>query len=124
MTPEGKVKAGVDKALDAHAAYKHKPVQNGMGEPALDYHGCHRGLYLGIETKAVGGKPTPRQQRTMRKIVAAGGSLFLIDHGSSTDYAQLVGWLLNPVPGFISASARTYIHESRDDRPGDSEHTV
>jgi hypothetical protein len=119
MTPEGKVKAQVDAALRHFGAYKHKPVQNGMGEPALDYHGCFKGFYVGIETKAKGGKPTPRQQRTMREIAAAGGSLFLIDRTDGDDIAQLIGWLMNPIPGFTSATARTYLNESRDDRHRD-----
>lgn len=117
MTPEGKVKAAVSESLKDAEAYKHMPVQNGMGEPALDYHGCHRGYYLGIETKAEGGKPTVRQIRTMHKIADAGGSLFLIDSKHGTDYAQLLGWLLAPTPGFISQSARRYLNELRNDRP-------
>ncbi len=120
MTPEGKVKAGVDSLLRQFKAYKHKPVQNGMGEPALDYHGCFRGFYLGIEAKAPGGKPTPRQQRTMREISEAGGSLFLIDSLNGADIAQLVGWMMNPIPGYTSESARKYLHESCDDRHRDT----
>jgi hypothetical protein len=114
-TPEGKVKSDVDKQLAAGGAYKHKPVMNGMGAPALDYHVCHRGFYAGIETKAPGKHPTVRQIRTMREVLAAGGSLFLIDHGSSVDFAQLVGWMLNPVPGFISTSAKLAIARKPDD---------
>ena len=131
MTPEGKVKKEVDVQLALYLAYKHKPVQNGMGEPALDYHGCHKGFYLGIETKAPRGAPTIRQLRTMNKIKAAGGALFLVPGRDSPDMAQLIGWLINPTPGFISQSAREALagaiintmedpHESRDDRFGDA----
>jgi hypothetical protein len=101
-----------------------------MGEPALDYHGCHQGFYLGIETKKEGGEPTPRQLRTMRKIKAAGGSIFLIAGRDCADMQQLVGWLISPHAGFISQGAQIALgagttkeqaDESRNDRPGDSE---
>ncbi len=130
MTPEGKVKHEVDLQLALYLAYRHKPVQNGMGEPALDYHGCHKGLYLGIETKRRGEGPTKRQVRTMRKIKAAGGSVFLIMGLEGADMAQLIGWLINPVPGFISTAAACYLSakeepdESRNDRHGDPESEV
>ncbi len=102
MTPEGKVKLAVDKVLVSAKAYKHKPVMNGMGAPALDYHVCHRGVYAGIETKARDKKPTVRQIRTMKDVVAAGGAVFLIDSDDGKDFSQLQGWLLQPIPGFVS----------------------
>ena len=61
-TPEGKVKEKVKKLLKAHGAYYHMPVQNGMGAPSLDFIGCHRGLYYGIETKAGNKQPTPARK--------------------------------------------------------------
>jgi hypothetical protein len=105
MTPEGKVKAAIDEQIKFAGAYKHKPVQNGMGEPALDYHGSHRGYYFGVEAKKDGGAPTIRQLRTMKKIIAAGGAVFLIVGTNGPDFAQFVGWLLKPIAGFVSASA-------------------
>lgn len=120
MTPEGRVKSAVDKALITANAYKHKPVMNGMGEPALDYHVCHRGIYCAIETKAKGEHPTVRQTRTMRKVLAGGGALFLINSAESNDMAQLNGWLLHPTPGFVSKSAAAWLaskeaNDKRDD---------
>lgn len=109
MTPEGKVKSVVDKALVSGGAYKHKPVMNGMGAPALDYHVCHRGVYATIETKDQGKWPTPRQTRTMHDVVKAGGAVFLICGLDSPDIAQLQGWLLHPIPGFISQTARFWL---------------
>ena len=97
MTPEGKVKAGIDRLLERAKAYQHKPVQNGMGKPALDYHVCCRGLYAGIEAKAKGEKPTKRQERTMREQYAAGGSVFLIDDLEGEDYRALQCWLSAPI---------------------------
>lgn len=101
------------------------PVQNGMGEPALDYHVSHKGLYAAIEAKALGKKPTPRQVATMRKVRASGGSVFLIDSIDCIDYAQLIGWLLQPFVGFNSTFALKEMEKSdalRDDRSGDAEH--
>ncbi len=119
MTPESRVKSVVGKALVNAGAYRHCPVMNGMGAPALDYHVCHRGVYASIETKANGKNPTPRQTRTMRDVVKAGGALFLIDSGEGNDMAQLRGWLLHPVPGFISQRAAQWLKEREDDKCDD-----
>ena len=81
MTPEGKVKAAVDKILKSYGPEldSFKPVQNGMGSPALDYIVCYRGHHIEIETKADGKKPTPRQEVTIAKKKAAGAVVFVID---------------------------------------------
>lgn len=89
MTPEGKVKEAVKKVLKAHGAYWHCPVQNGMGAPSLDFIGCFMGRYFGIETKAPGKKPTPRQELTIKAIEDAGGKVFVIDG----DCSELQRWL-------------------------------
>lgn len=109
MTPEGKVKLAIDDLIKKAHAYKHKPVQNGMGEPALDYHGCHRGFYFGVEAKAPGGRATSRQILTMKRIKNAGGSVFLIGSQHGDDMAQLIAWLMAPCSGFISTSAAAFI---------------
>lgn len=86
MTPEGEVKKTVNRELNKRkqqGVHWHMPVQNGMGKPTLDYTGCVRGKYFAIETKARGGKPTPRQEATAHEIVAAGGIAFLIDDDMS-----------------------------------------
>ena len=79
MTPEGKVKQNIKAVLKKYGAYYHMPVQNGMGTPALDFHVCCAGKYLGIEAKSPGKKPTPRQLLTAREIVEAGGEVLFID---------------------------------------------
>jgi hypothetical protein len=84
MTPEGRVKAAVDRAIEklrerGHAIYKHKPVQNGMGAPTLDYTGSAWSFYFTIETKAPGAKPTPRQEKTIDDVQQAKGKVFVID---------------------------------------------
>lgn len=91
MTPEGKVKEKVKEILKEYVnVYWHMPVQNGMGSPSLDFIICANGLYLAIETKAPGGKPTPRQGNTMKAIRKAGGTVMLID---GSDYTELTKWL-------------------------------
>lgn len=80
MTPEGKVKARIKKILDAQIGmYYFMPVQNGMGQPSLDYVGWHHGLPFAIEAKAPGNTPTQRQEATIQKMVAAGARVFVID---------------------------------------------
>lgn len=89
MTPEGKVKNKVKGLLRCFPVYWHMPVQNGMGSPSLDFICCVKGLYFAIETKAPGGKPTPRQEDTINKIQQAGGRVFVIDG----DLTLLETWL-------------------------------
>jgi hypothetical protein len=91
MTPEGRVKAKVKEILKKAGAYQHWPVQNGMGSPCLDCHGCFNGYYFAIECKAPGKKMTPRQEQTATEIVKARGKVFLI--ASDADYVWLEGWL-------------------------------
>lgn len=98
-TPEGRVKSTVKTFLKLCRAYWHMPVQNGMGQPALDFHVClpilitpdmvgsRVGLYVGIETKAKGKSFTPRQQVTANAIVEAGGKVFLID-GETQEFQE------------------------------------
>jgi hypothetical protein len=88
-TPEGKVKDSVKKVLKKFGVYWHCPVQNGMGAPSLDFVCCYRGLYVAIETKALGKRPTPRQLLTIEEIEKSGGKVFVIDG----DLAELEGWL-------------------------------
>lgn len=129
MTPEAKVKAAVKAELIKQNAYKHMPVQNGMGEPALDFHVCHRGMYAAIETKAPGKKPASRQIQTILKVLDAGGAVFVIDSTDGADLADLVMWLAFPTPGHKSPGVHKLMtlpgekDESGDDRFRDVEHT-
>jgi hypothetical protein len=80
-TPEGKVKAKVNKILAAHGAnvYSYMPVKSQFGAKTIDYLICAYGYYLGIETKAPGKHPTPLQWQHIRRIVSSGGLVFVID---------------------------------------------
>lgn len=93
MTPEGRVKAMVNRRLAAYPAiYRFMPVQNGMGAPSLDILLCVVGQFLAIETKAPGKKPTPRQETTIAAIRAAGGKVFVVDDKVSLDVVTKYIW--------------------------------
>lgn len=90
MTPEGKVKKQVSTLLKQYAGcYSFMPVQNGMGSASIDYIGSYRGRAFGIETKKPGGKPTARQEETIRQMREAGAKVFVIDG----DTSELKEWL-------------------------------
>jgi len=92
-TPEKRVKDAVKKLLAQYAVYQHWPVQNGMGKPCLDCHGCHCGQYFAIETKAPGNKLTERQHNTRIDIENAGGIVFVIDGTEPKNFSELKLWL-------------------------------
>lgn len=87
MTPEGRVKAVVNRRMEAAFpdAYRFMPVQNGMGAPGLDEFWCIEGLFVAIETKVPGKHMTPRQQVTRDKIIRAGGIVFCVHDGDEID---------------------------------------
>lgn len=85
MTPEGKVKAQVNRVLARYKGmYRFMPVPYGYGASTLDYIICFRGRFISIETKAPGKKPTDRQKMIATQITAAGGKVFIID-GDTTE---------------------------------------
>jgi len=80
MTPEGIVKAAVNRLLAKYKSlYKFMPVPGGFGASSLDYLLCVNGRFVAIETKAPGKKPTDRQNLIIGQIVRAGGAVFVID---------------------------------------------
>ena len=90
-TPEGRLKDKVKAFLKARGAYYHMPVQNGYGQPSLDFVGCYKGFYFAIETKAPGKTPTPRQTYTMNEIVSAEGTSIWNDTWEGGLERQLIG---------------------------------
>lgn len=78
MTPEGKVKGRVKRLLKKYDCYQFWPVQTGYGSPTLDCIACCNGHFIGIETKAPGKHPTPRQRLTMEDMAAAGAKVIVI----------------------------------------------
>ena len=80
MTPEGKVKAKVTKALKAMGAYYCFPVTGGFGASGVpDILICYRGRFIAIECKAGKNKPTPLQEAEMQKIRESGGMTYVIN---------------------------------------------
>jgi hypothetical protein len=92
VTPEGRVKAAVNKLLAKYKrVYRFMPVQYGYGESTLDFLICVNGNFLAIETKTKGKKPTARQRQVIEKITAAGGTALVID--DAADLTELQEYL-------------------------------
>jgi hypothetical protein len=97
MTPEGKIKAAVNKVLASYGReiYKFMPVPSGYGASSLDYILCVGGMFVSIETKKPGGKVTPRQHATARDIRDAGGKVFVIDSEAAlSELIEFLNWVL------------------------------
>jgi len=77
-TPEGYVKADVDKYLKSLGAYVFAPVQQGFGQQTLDRLCCIFGKFVAIEIKAPGNKPTPRQYAIIEQIQRKDGIAFWV----------------------------------------------
>jgi hypothetical protein len=76
---EKTVKLAVKNRLKEIGAYAHWPVQMGMGDRCLDCHGCYKGRYFAIETKAPGKTMTLIQKTTAEEIRKAGGLVYVVD---------------------------------------------
>lgn len=107
MTPEGRVKAMVNRGLaeliEAKLVWTFMPVQMGMGSPALDYLLCCNGRFVSIETKVKGKSLTPRQLVTKQIMEGAGAMVFVVDDAQSCANAMevirgLCGWGMMKVP--------------------------
>jgi len=86
MTPEGKVKQDIDKYLKRLApdCYYKKPVPCGFGKSGVDYDVTYYGMSIAIEAKRKGvKKATPREQKYIDDIIAAGGIGFVADDVST-----------------------------------------
>lgn len=108
MTPEGRVKSAIDKLLKEYGAYYHKPVQNGMGSPALDYWVCHQGFFAAIEAKGPDGHMTDRQIDTATEVTNSKGSMFCVNTAKGGEIEQLRAWLAVPYPGALGTN---FLHE-------------
>lgn len=98
-TPEGKVKEKVKRLLKKYGCYQFWPVQSGYGAPTLDCLACAFGHFIGIETKAPGKRPTPRQKLTIEDMKEAEATVFvigekLLDDGTYSGMGELEAWLL------------------------------
>ena len=96
MTPEGRIKAMVNRGLkDIQARHPgllwvRMPVTRGMGRPWLDYHLCANGHTISIETKKDPKTDlTPQQHATKRELEAAGASVLVVNDQPSAINALL-----------------------------------
>jgi hypothetical protein len=94
-TPEGVVKAAVNKIFVLYPeTYVFMSVPYGYGKSTIDYLACHYGEFIGVETKAPGEVPTPRQEDIIWDINTARGVTFVIDNvdgcGPLAVYLELV----------------------------------
>ena len=79
-TPEGKVKDGIKKVLDAIGAWYFMPSMTGYGRAGIpDFIVCYKGRFIAIEAKAEHGKLTKWQERELHAIQAAGGEATVIN---------------------------------------------
>lgn len=80
MTPEGKIKAKVDKLLHQHKVWFYSPQAGPYGRAGIpDRVAIVRGQFVGIEVKADRTKkPTQLQRKCMAQIEAAGGKCFVV----------------------------------------------
>jgi hypothetical protein len=94
MTPEGRIKKKLKDLLDSYgkALYYYMPVPSGYGKSTIDYLGCARGRFFGIEAKGRPDQgPTVRQEGVIEDILAAGGVVFVVNDDVSLAHFQV--WL-------------------------------
>lgn len=80
MTPEGKIKARVDRLLHQYKIWFYSPQAGPYGRAGIpDRIAIVRGQFVGIEVKADRTKkPTALQRKCMAMIEAAGGKCFIV----------------------------------------------
>jgi hypothetical protein len=89
-TEEVKIKKSINRWLHALAGSKFFPYNPRFGESGIpDIIGCHKikitpemvgkevGLFVGIEVKDVGNKPTRLQALQLKKLREAGGAVYV-----------------------------------------------
>jgi hypothetical protein len=84
VTPEAKVKAKIKAILKEEKIYYAMPIGTGFGNSGVpDFLCCVNGLFLGIEAKANGGKPTELQKKNLKDIELCGGYTAVINENAS-----------------------------------------
>jgi hypothetical protein len=80
MTPEKKIKEQVKAMCKRYGAYYAMPMGTGYGNSGVpDFLICHKGKFIGVETKAdITKKPTALQEKNLAAIRAAGGVALVI----------------------------------------------
>lgn len=88
-TPEGKVKAKIDKRLKEEHVWFFSPQAGPYGRAGIpDRIVCANGVFIGIEAKADRTKkPTRLQTNCMKKIELSGGKCFVVYDEATLDVA-------------------------------------
>jgi hypothetical protein len=80
QTPEGKVKARVVLLLKKHNVYHFYANTHGFGRSGVpDLICCLKGVFIGIECKTVGNKPTALQVNEIESIRNHGGIAWVVN---------------------------------------------
>lgn len=112
MTPEGRVKKFVSEFLERELhlvklggkggifnpqGFYWMPVPSGYGVSYLDYIGHYKGKFFGIETKAPGEKPTPRQNQAIELTYGTGAVAFVIDELKDLEEIRQWRWAVDRI---------------------------
>lgn len=91
MTPEAKVKK-VGRAIMTKMGMYHFPAfSGGYGRSGVpDDIGCYQGIFVAVEYKAKGGKPTALQLKNMNDIRACGGIALLVNEENVHNLEELI----------------------------------
>jgi Holliday junction resolvase len=90
-TPEGKVKRKVKEILATLGVYYVMPVTGGFGNSGIpDILCCYEGVFIGIECKANGNKPTRLQLSHLEEIERNKGVSFVVDESNVNSLKQLI----------------------------------
>jgi hypothetical protein len=101
MTPEGKIKAKLDRELKLRKLWSFNPQAGVYGRAGVpDKIVCAGGRFIGLECKADHTKkPTPLQIRTMAAIEAAGGKCFVVyDEATIKEAMEFIDDLQDTAP--------------------------
>ena len=90
-TPEGKIKAKLDRMLKEEGLWFYSPQAGPYGGAGIpDRVGILHGRFLGVEVKADATKKLTRLQEACRdRIIAAGGFWFLVYDDATIDFLRL-----------------------------------
>jgi hypothetical protein len=90
-TPEKKVKDKVKRMLAERKAYYFMPATHGYGSSGVpDIIACLDGIFLGIECKANGNKPTALQMKNLSELSSQGGVGVVVDETGLTHFEKLL----------------------------------
>jgi hypothetical protein len=93
MTPEAKVKKIGRATMTKMGMYHFPAFSGGYGRSGVpDDIGCYQGVFVAVEYKAKGGKPTALQLKNMDDIRKCGGIALLIDEENVHQLEELINY--------------------------------